>query len=234
MAKKINQFNLDEIFRHLRTNIEFSQMDDAIKVINVVSTNPNEGKSTVSTNLARIFADKYARVLLIDADLRNPSDHKMYKVSNARGLSNLLSRYVPGSSVLGYEEIVQLQFSNDSLLYFLPTGSRVPNPTEVLSSHKFEEFLASAREEFDYIIIDCPPVNRVSDGIPVSNAADGTLYVVSSKETDKRAAKAALDDMVRSGANIFGIVLTKVEELKSKKYGYGYGYGYVYGNEEKK
>ena len=68
MAKKINQFNLDEIFRHLRTNIEFSQMDDAIKVINVVSTNPNEGKSTVSTNLARIFADKYARVLLIDAD----------------------------------------------------------------------------------------------------------------------------------------------------------------------
>ncbi|EOS61168.1 capsular exopolysaccharide family protein [Firmicutes bacterium M10-2] len=225
MAKKVNQFDLDEIFRHLRTNIEFSQMDEAIKVINVVSTNPNEGKSTVSTNLARIFADKYSRVLLVDGDLRNPSDHKHYKVSNARGLSNLLSRYTPGTNLLSYDEIVQLEFQNNSTLYFIPTGSRVPNPTEVLSSKKFGEFINAAREIFDYIIIDCPPVNRVSDGIPISSVADGTLYVVSSKETDKRAAKAAINDLIRNGANIFGIVLTKVEELSNNKYGYGYGYG---------
>lgn len=173
MAKKQNQFNLDEIFRHLRTNIEFSQMDDDLRVINVVSTNPNEGKSTVSTNLARIFADKYKRVL-----------------------------------------------------YFLPTGRRVPNPTEILSSKKFSQFLEQARKEFDYIIIDCPPINRVSEGISISSMADGTLYVISAKETDKRAAKAAIDDLERTGANVFGVVLTKVEEVKSRKYGYGYGYGY--------
>ncbi|WP_276911928.1 hypothetical protein [Dubosiella newyorkensis] len=94
MARKIDQFNLDEVFRHLRTNIEFSQVDETVKVINVLSTFPNEGKSTVSTNLARIFADKYQNVLLIDCDLRNPTDHKMYKVSNAEGLTNLLTEYV--------------------------------------------------------------------------------------------------------------------------------------------
>ena len=226
MAKKQNQFNLDEIFRHLRTNIEFSQMDDDLRVINVVSTNPNEGKSTVSTNLARIFADKYKRVLLIDGDLRNPSDHKMFKVSNAKGFSNLLARYQPGTNVLSYEEIMPLEFSNQTILYFLPTGRRVPNPTEILSSKKFSQFLEQARKEFDYIIIDCPPINRVSEGISISSMADGTLYVISAKETDKRAAKAAIDDLERTGANVFGVVLTKVEEVKSRKYGYGYGYGY--------
>lgn len=226
MAKKQNQFNLDEIFRHLRTNIEFSQMDDDLRVINVVSTNPNEGKSTVSVNLARIFADKYKRVLLIDGDLRNPSDHKMFKVSNAKGFSNLLARYQPGTNVLSYEEIMPLEFSNQTILYFLPTGRRVPNPTEILSSKKFSQFLEQARKEFDYIIIDCPPINRVSEGISISSMADGTLYVISAKETDKRAAKAAIDDLERTGANVFGVVLTKVEEVKSRKYGYGYGYGY--------
>lgn len=226
MAKKQNQFNLDEIFRHLRTNIEFSQMDDDLRVINVVSTNPNEGKSTVSTNLARIFADKYKRVLLIDGDLRNPSDHKMFKVSNAKGFSNLLARYQPGTNVLSYEEIMPLEFSNQTILYFLPTGRRVPNSTEILSSKKFSQFLEQARKEFDYIIIDCPPINRVSEGISISSMADGTLYVISAKETDKRAAKAAIDDLERTGANVFGVVLTKVEEVKSRKYGYGYGYGY--------
>lgn len=225
MAKKQNQFNLDEIFRHLRTNIEFSQMDDDLRVINVVSTNPNEGKSTVSINLARIFADKYKRVLLIDGDLRNPSDHKMFKVSNAKGFSNLLARYQPGTNVLSYEEIMPLEFSNQTILYFLPTGRRVPNPTEILSSKKFSQFLEQARKEFDYIIIDCPPINRVSEGISISSMADGTLYVISAKETDKRAAKAAIDDLERTGANVFGVVLTKVEEVKSRKYGYGYGYG---------
>lgn len=226
MAKKQNQFNLDEIFRHLRTNIEFSQMDDDLRVINVVSTNPDEGKSTVSINLARIFADKYKRVLLIDGDLRNPSDHKMFKVSNAKGFSNLLARYQPGTNVLSYEEIMPLEFSNQTILYFLPTGRRVPNPTEILSSKKFSQFLEQARKEFDYIIIDCPPINRVSEGISISSMADGTLYVISAKETDKRAAKAAIDDLERTGANVFGVVLTKVEEVKSRKYGYGYGYGY--------
>ena len=91
--KKRNQFDVDEIYRGLRTNIEFSQMDDKIQVINVVSTAPNEGKSTVSTNLARIMAAKYKNVLLIDCDLRNPSVHKLLHISNRSGLSNIMSQF---------------------------------------------------------------------------------------------------------------------------------------------
>lgn len=146
MARKIDQFNLDEVFRHLRTNIEFSQVDETVKVINVLSTFPNEGKSTVSTNLARIFADKYQNVLLIDCDLRNPTDHKMYKVSNAEGLTNLLTEYVAGQSVFSYPQVVSLQFKNGSRLFFLPAGSRVPNPTEILSSKSLDSFF-SRREK---------------------------------------------------------------------------------------
>ncbi|WP_289804475.1 CpsD/CapB family tyrosine-protein kinase, partial [Dubosiella newyorkensis] len=223
MARKIDQFNLDEVFRHLRTNIEFSQVDETVKVINVLSTFPNEGKSTVSTNLARIFADKYQNVLFIDCDLRNPTDHKMYKVSNAEGLTNLLTEYVAGQSVFSYPQVVSLQFKNGSRLFFLPAGSRVPNPTEILSSKKFGQFLQQARKEFDYVIIDCAPISRVSDGVPISNMCDGTIYVISAKETDKRAARSAIEDLNRNGAHVIGTVLTKVENTGSHKYGYGYG-----------
>lgn len=84
-AMNAENINLDEVYRQLRTNIEFSQMDDTLKVINIVSTNPNEGKSSIARNLARIFADKYKKVLLIDCDLRNPSLNKQFHVSNAMG-----------------------------------------------------------------------------------------------------------------------------------------------------
>ena len=90
MAKKINQFDLDEVYRQLRTNIEFSRMDENIQVINTVSTNPNEGKSTIASNLARICADKYRNVLLIDCDLRLPTDALKLNAQQTPGLTNLL------------------------------------------------------------------------------------------------------------------------------------------------
>lgn len=97
--KKRNQFDVDEIYRGLRTNIEFSQMDDAIQVINVVSTIPNEGKSTIACNLARIMAAKYKNVLLIDCDLRNASVHKTLQISNRSGLTNIISEFREGVSI---------------------------------------------------------------------------------------------------------------------------------------
>ena len=97
--KKRNQFDVDEIYRGLRTNIEFSQMDDAIQVINVVSTISNEGKSTIACNLARIMAAKYKNVLLIDCDLRNASVHKTLQISNRSGLTNIIAEFKEGVSI---------------------------------------------------------------------------------------------------------------------------------------
>lgn len=229
MAKKTNNYrggdiNLDEIYRQLRTNIEFSQMDEALRAINVVSTNPNEGKSSVSLNLAKIFADKYKRVLLVDCDLRNPSLNKHLRVSNSAGLTNLLTHFKKGDKIAEQNEIQVIDFGSNTMLNFLSTGSRVPNPTEVISSRRFASFIADAKNQYDAVIIDCPPVFAVADAIPISNEADGTLFVLSSKDTDKYDVREAVQDLKRNGANLIGVVMTKVPGFRSKHY-YGYGYG---------
>lgn len=216
--------NLDEVYRQLRTNIEFSQMDEALRAINVVSTNPNEGKSIVSLNLAKIFADKYKRVLLIDCDLRNPSLNKHLRVSNSKGLTNLLTHFKKGDQIAEQDEIQKIDFGNNTILSFLSTGNRVPNPTEVISSRRFASFIDEAKKQFDAVIVDCPPVFAVADAIPISHAVDGTLFVLSSKDTDKFDAREAVQDLQRNGANLIGVVMTKIPGFRSKHY-YGYGYG---------
>lgn len=227
MAKrKRNQFDVDEIYRSLRTNIEFSQMDDAIQVINVVSTVPNEGKSTVACNLARIMAAKYKNVLLIDCDLRNASIHKTLKISNRCGLTNIISEFREGVSIHSYEGVQDVQFDGGYALSVITAGHRVPNPSEVLGSKRLAKFLNQARQEFGYIIIDCPPVAVASDAIPLCNVSDGVLYVVDSKSSDKRKVKMAIGDVQRNGGHVIGLVLNKVDASDESHYGYGYGYGY--------
>lgn len=227
MAKrKRNQFDVDEIYRSLRTNIEFSQMDDAIQVINVVSTVPNEGKSTVACNLARIMAAKYKNVLLIDCDLRNASVHKTLKISNRCGLTNIISEFREGVSIHSYEGVQDVQFDGGYALSVITAGHRVPNPSEVLGSKRLAKFLNQARQEFGYIIIDCSPVAVASDAIPLCNVSDGVLYVVDSKSSDKRKVKMAIGDVQRNGGHVIGLVLNKVDASDESHYGYGYGYGY--------
>ncbi len=224
--KKRNQFDVDEIYRSLRTNIEFSQMDEEIQVISVASTIPNEGKSSVATNLARIMAAKYKNVLLVDCDLRNPSVHKMMKISNRSGLTNIISEFQEGLSINSYEGVQQVQYDGGQTLTVITAGHRVPNPSEVLGSKKMGRFLEQARKEFGYIIIDSPPVLLASETIPLCNLSDGVLYVVDAKNADKRKVRAAIKDLKRNGGHVIGVVLNKVDMSDEKRYGYGYGYGY--------
>ena len=223
--KKRNQFDVDEIYRGLRTNIEFSQMDEAMQVITCVSTVPNEGKSTIACNLARIMAAKYKNVLLIDCDLRNPSVHKKCKISNRSGLTNIIAQFQDGLSIHSYDGVQEIQFEGGQTLTVITSGHKVPNPSEVLGSKRLAKFLNQARQEFGYIIIDCPPVAVASDAIPLCNVSDGVLYVVDSKSSDKRKVKAAINDVERNGGHVMGIVLNKVESASDSNYGYGYGYG---------
>ena len=128
--KATQAFALNEAFLRLRSNIEFSGVDDDIRVINVVSTVENEGKSTVSTNLAISYAKKYDNVLIIDTDLRNPSVHKMIGTTNAEGLTNLLKHYDPSVPLNQCREIQVFSLENNRTLSFLSAGTRVPNPLE--------------------------------------------------------------------------------------------------------
>ncbi len=228
MKKKIKpvQYNVDEIYRGLRTHIEFFQLDEEIKVINVVSTTSDEGKTTVSVNLARIMAAKYDQVLLIDADLRNPSTHRYIFKKNEIGLTDILDHYKQGKKVHEYEGVQSYTFESGEKLSVITAGHKVANPSEVLGSKELGSFLAQARKEFQYIIIDCSPAAVISDVIPLSNVSDGVLYVIDAKNADKRKVKNAITDLQRNGAYVFGVVLNKVEELSNKHYGYGYGYPY--------
>lgn len=226
VRKKSKQFDLDEIYRNLRTNIEFSQMDENNQVINVVSTYANEGKTTVAINLARVLAAKYKNVLLIDCDLRNNSIHKRLHVSNRVGLTNILLDYAKDKTIDDYEGIQEYEFTTKENLYVIPAGHKVPNPSEILGSQRLGGFIEEARKHYSYIVLDSCPLMVSSDSIPLSNIADSTLYVIDSQNSDKRKVKTAMNDFERNGGKIMGVVLNKVEDANDGIYGYGYGYGY--------
>ena len=223
--RKQSQFDYMEVYRQLRTNIEYSSFNKDIKVVNITSSNPAEGKSSVASNLAMVAVAKYKKVLLIDCDLRKPVQHKIFKASNKLGVSNLMKNM----NELDIDNEAYFHKFKDSSsegkLYLLTSGKSVPNPQELLASERFKEMINRFREKFDYIVIDCPPLNTVADAVPVSSIADGTVFVTSARDTDKRDAKNALTMLQRSGANVLGCVLTKVDTTTRSYYSY-------YGNYE--
>lgn len=218
--KKNNQFAYSEIYRQLRTNIEFSSFEKKVQVVNTVSTNPAEGKSSVASNLATVSVAKYANVLLMDCDLRKPVQHKIFKVSNKVGLSNLMLDF----DQFDVNDDTYFQKFKDSTsegkLYLLTSGVKVPNPQELLASEKFKKLLEKLKTRFDFIIIDCPPINAVADAIPVSHVCDGTIFVISAKDTNKNEAKAALTELKRNGVNVLGSVMTMTEATAKHYYNY--------------
>ena len=219
---KKSQFDNMEVYRQLRTNIEYSSFNKDIQVICVTSSTPAEGKSSVASNLATVAIAKYEKVLLIDCDLRKPVQHKIFKVSNKLGISNLMKEKSEIDLEIGGYFQKFKDNSTDGKLYVLTSGKSVPNPQELLASDRFKELIEKFREMFDYIIIDCPPLNAVADAIPVSSIVDGTLFVVSAMDTAKQEAKNALTMLQRNGANVLGCVLTKVD-ITSKSYYSYYG-----------
>lgn len=219
---KKSQFDNMEVYRQLRTNIEYSSFNKDIQVICVTSSNPAEGKSSVASNLATVAIAKYEKVLLIDCDLRKPVQHKIFKVSNKLGISNLMKEKSEIDLEIGGYFQKFKDNRTDGKLYVLTSGKSVPNPQEMLASDRFKELIEKFREMFDYIIIDCPPLNAVADAIPVSSIVDGTLFVVSAMDTAKQEAKNALTMLQRNGANVLGCVLTKVD-ITSKSYYSYYG-----------
>ncbi|WP_035377852.1 CpsD/CapB family tyrosine-protein kinase [Fervidicella metallireducens] len=208
-----------EAYRTLRTNIQFASFDKDIKTVVVTSSGPTEGKSTTAGNLAISMAEMGKKVLLIDCDLRRPSIHKKFKISNQEGLSNLL---VENAKV----EDVAVKFMDNLLI--LTSGKIPPNPAEMLSSNKMRNFISEMKEEFDFIILDTPPVIAVTDAQILSTMADGVLLVVSSGQAEREAVERSKTLLVNVGANILGVVLNKVE-INSRR---GYGYYYYYGNEK--
>lgn len=217
-TKRSKQFDELEVYRHLRTNIEYSSVDTKVQIVNITSSNPGEGKTTTSSNLAIVSANQFSKVLLVDCDMRKPQIHKKFNISNRFGLSNVLAQEDMNISDTYFQKFKDKK--GEGVLYVLPAGIKVPNPLELLSSDKFKEFLAYMRQRFDFIILDCPPVLSVSDAIPVSSVSDGTIFVVSAQDTDKKVARTALTQLQRNGAHVIGSVLSKTDRTTESYYNY--------------
>lgn len=208
---------ISEAYRTLRTNIQFSNFDENMDTILVTSSGPSEGKSTVVSNLALTVAETGKKVLLIDCDLRKPSIHKKFNISNNRGISNLLIGQYK------FTDVIQRHTEN---LYILTSGTIPPNPSEMLSSRKMKAFLEEARKTFDFIILDTPPVIAVTDAQLLSTMVGGVLLVVASGQAEIPAVQRTKELLDQVKANIIGVVVNKAEVHSGKSYGY---YHYYYG-----
>ncbi|ATD54277.1 CpsD/CapB family tyrosine-protein kinase [Clostridium chauvoei] len=202
-----------ESYRTLRTNIQYSSFDKEYKAIVITSSEPGEGKSTTAANLALSLAQGEKKVVLIDCDLRKPSIHKKFKVSNATGLSDVL---------IGKERLSNTLKRHGENLLILPSGKIPPNPSEMLSSKAMSNLLEELKEDFDYIIIDTPPIQAVTDSQILSTKVDGTLLVIRAKETKRESVHNAVNLLKKVNAHIMGTVLNGVDN-DSGNYYYYYG-----------
>jgi polysaccharide biosynthesis transport protein len=206
---------MSEAYRSLRTGLQFSTSDGLPRSLLVTSSKPSEGKTTTTISLARSLAHIGLEVLLIDGDLRNASVHKRIFASNEMGLSNYLS----GSKTP--EEVVQTTDTEGLLL--MTAGPLPPNPAELLNGPRFQSLLALARESFDIVLIDGPPIMGLADAPLISTNVQSTLLVVAANETRRSIVKVALRRLQMARANVIGALLNKFD---AKQTGYGYGYGY--------
>ncbi len=204
-----------EQYRKLRTNIEYSSFNKELKVVNLTSAFQSEGKSVTALNLSTVYAQSEIKTLLIDMDLRRPKIHRAFQLSNAQGLSNLVTQGLSKEDVI--HEV------ND-YLHVLPSGEKMPYPAEFLMSKKLHALIDEFRKEYDRIIIDTPPMTAVTDASIVGKFCDGTIMVVASRQTDTEAAKNAVKQLKENGSNIIGGILTRVSKKDNRYMNYYYEY----------
>lgn len=210
---------ISEAYRTMRTNIEFSSIDEQLKVIMFTSAGQGEGKSTTASNLAVVYAQSDKKVLIIDADLRKPTMHKTFNKSNRWGLTNLLTGQITLSEV-----IVQTDISN---LEILPAGPVPPNPSEILASKKMGAVLEELKQIYDIIVVDSPPALAVTDSQILATKCDGVIMVIDSGKVKREVAAKVKASLEFVKARIVGVVLNNVNRKDGESY-----YYYYYGTKE--
>lgn len=210
-----------EQFKTVRTNIQFSSVDRDLHSVLFTSSEPSEGKSTVSNNMAVTWADQGSKVVLVDADMRRPTIHKSFNVSNRAGLTNYLSGH------LTLDDIIQPTIVEN--LSVITSGPVPPNPAELLDSERFKTLMRQLQAEYDLVVLDSPPVNTVTDSQLLAAQVDGTILVVPQGIADKNGVRRAKQLLETVHANILGAIMNRVTATKSEGYYGGSYYGGYYG-----
>lgn len=204
---------VSEAYRMLRTNLFYARVDTPPKVIVLTSTGRDEGKSTTVANLGVSLAQTGKNTLILDCDLRRPSQHNIFRTRNLRGLVDVLVGQVEAPEVW-HEPIPNLKL--------MPAGAPPPNPAEILTSRRLTEFLGWVRQEFDYVLVDTPPMDYVSEATALAANGDGVLLVLDSQHTRKVALRQAIRRLRTVGANVLGTVMNRYEAPKGSTVETGY------------
>lgn len=210
-----NPFSIvSEQFRTIRTNIQFSMIDEELQTLTVTSATASSGKSTVSSNLAGAFAAEGSKVLLVDTDMRKPTIHKIFRLQNNHGLTNVLTnRNLKLSDAIHQSYVENLDI--------LTCGVIPPNPSELIGSKRMVELIEQMKELYDLIIFDTPPLLAVTDSQIISTKVDGTIIVVPQGEVRNDELETAAELLKKVKANVLGTVLNKVETNSDSYYYYG-------------
>jgi succinoglycan biosynthesis transport protein ExoP len=204
--------SFQEAVRAIRTRILLSPIAGAARALAVTSTSAGEGKTVIASNLAASMAMAGRRVLLIDADLRRPQLHHMFKIAKSPGLSDLLMGNVKPSEALVESSVPGL--------YLLAAGSDVASPSEALDSQRLTQLVEGFSQDFDAVVLDCPPVMPVADAAIIANAATSVLFVVASGSTSRGHAQVALDRLASVQVRVVGVVLNKARPDSASAYHY--------------
>jgi len=194
---------ITEAYRSLRSNMNFASVDSPLRTLMITSTSPGEGKSMTASNLATVVAMDGKRVILVDADLRRPTVHKLFNINKTPGLTDVLV----GTHTIS-EVIKTTSIPNVSVI---TAGTQAPNPAELLGSEAMAHFVEAIKELADFVLFDAPPTLAVSDPVLLSARMDGVLFVISIGETKKGGARQGLSLLARARSNVLGTVLNKLD-----------------------
>jgi tyrosine-protein kinase len=212
-----------EAYKALRTNLLFSSVDREVKTVVITSAVPNEGKSRTAANLAIVLAQAGHPTLLVDADFRRPSLHRVFGRVRNVGLSNLIVQDMPESALFVPDEQVKD-------LVVLGSGPTPPNPSELLGSAQMKALLSRFRKGFDYVVIDTPPVNAVTDASVLAAGTDAAILVIDTNRATYPAVQHAKQALERVGGKVLGSVMNKMKAAGGSYYYYAYDYSYRHPN----
>lgn len=205
-----------ESYRKIAANIEFANIDKNIKTIMLTSSLANEGKTTTVCNLAHVMAGANKKILILDLDLRKPAVHKQFNISNNVGLVDLL---------MNKDDYNNYVHNIEKNLDVITTGKIPTNPFEIINSKAIKELIKDLSNNYDYILLDTPPIGLVSDPITISTYSHAVILAIAYGETEKEVARKSVVSLKHVNANIIGTILNKVPINRNNKY-YHYNYNY--------
>ncbi|QHW35955.1 polysaccharide biosynthesis tyrosine autokinase [Staphylococcus ursi] len=207
--------SVSEKFRSIRSNIMFAGVDAPIKSVIVTSSSPFSGKSTVSANLAVTYAQANYRTLVIDGDMRKPTQHYIFNLPNNKGLSSILMNWGDYEQTIQETEVEGLDV--------LTSGPIPPNPSELITSQAFQKVYQHLLKSYDFIVIDTPPINSVTDAQLYAKISGHAIYVIDVEKNNRHYVMKGQKELEKSNAQILGVVLNKIKPDKDEGYYAYYG-----------